>query len=84
LLTEQLEVKEVVNRALHSVTVVQVKEEDRVTQQVENLEEVIQQLQQCITNLELCAVPKTPHDVKDQREATSKSAVEILKALAME
>jgi predicted RNA-binding protein len=84
LLTEQLEVKEAVNRALRSVTVIEIKAEDRVTQQVEQLEEVIQQLQQCIADLELRAVPETPQDVKDQREATARSAVERLKALAME
>jgi hypothetical protein len=42
LLTEQLKVKEMVNRALRSVTVVKVKAEERVPQQVEQLEEVIQ------------------------------------------
>jgi hypothetical protein len=84
LLAEQLEVKEAVNKALLSVTVVEIKAEDRVTQQVEKLEEVIQQLHQCITNLELRAVPKTQHDVKDQSEATTRSAVERLKAFAME
>jgi hypothetical protein len=83
-LTEQLEVKEMVNRALHSVTVVEVKDEDRVPQQVAQLEEVIQQLQQHITDLELHAVPKTPQDVRDQREATARSTVERLKALTLE
>jgi hypothetical protein len=73
LLAEQLEVKEAVNRALHSVTVVEIKVEDRVTQQVEHIEEVIQQLQQRIADLELRAVPETPQDVKDQREATARS-----------
>jgi hypothetical protein len=83
LLIEKLEVKEAINKALLSVTVVEIKAEDRVTQQVENLEEVIQQLQQCITKLELRTVPKIPQDVKDQREATTRSAVERLKALAI-
>jgi hypothetical protein len=84
LLTEQLEVKERVNRALRSVTVIEVKAEERVPQQVAQLEEVIQQLQQHITDLELRAVPETPQDVRDQREATARSAVERLKALALE
>jgi hypothetical protein len=84
LLTEQLKVKEAVNRELHFVTVVEIKVEDRVTQQVEHIEEVIQHLQQRIADLELHAVPETPQDVKDQREATDRSAVERLKALAME
>jgi hypothetical protein len=41
LLTEKLKVKEVVNIALHSMTVVEVKEEYQATQQVGQLEEVI-------------------------------------------
>jgi hypothetical protein len=45
---------------------------------------VIQQLQQRITDLELCAVPETPQDVRDQREATARSTVERLKALTLE
>jgi hypothetical protein len=46
LLAEQLEVKEAVNRALRSVTVLEIKAEDRVMHQVEQLAEAIQQLQQ--------------------------------------
>jgi phage shock protein A len=84
LLAEQLEVKEVVNRALLSVTVVEVKAEDQVPKQVAQLEEVIQQLQQCIADLELRIVPETPQDVRDQREATARSAVERLKDLTLE
>jgi hypothetical protein len=42
LLAEQLLIKEVVNRALRSVTVVEVKAKERVPQQVAQLEEVIQ------------------------------------------
>jgi hypothetical protein len=84
LLAEQLEVKEVVNRALCSVTVVEVKAEDQVMKQVAQLEEVIQQLQQCIADLELRTVPETPQEVKDQREATARSTVERLKALTLE
>jgi hypothetical protein len=44
LLAEQLEVKEAVNRALRSVTIVEIKAEDQVTQQVNQLVEAIQQL----------------------------------------
>jgi hypothetical protein len=84
MLAEQLKVKEMINRALCSVTVVEVKAEDRVPQQVAQLEEVIQQLQHCITDLELRTVPKTPQDVRDQREATARSAVERIKALTLE
>jgi hypothetical protein len=46
--------------------------------------EAIQQLQQRITDLELRTVPNTLQDVRDQREATARSAVERIKALAME
>jgi hypothetical protein len=59
-LAEQLEVKEAVNRALLSVTGLELQEEDRVTHQVEHLVEAIQQLQQRITDLELHTVPN-PH-----------------------
>jgi hypothetical protein len=51
---------------------------------VAQLEEVIQKLQQCIADLELCAVPETPQEIRDQREATAHSAVDRLKALALE
>jgi FtsZ-binding cell division protein ZapB len=34
--------------------------------------------------LELRTVPETPQDVRDQREATARSAVERLKALTLE
>jgi hypothetical protein len=84
LITEQLEVKEAVNRALFSVMVIEIKVEDQVTQQVEKIAEAIQKLQQHIVDLYLRAVPETPHDVRDQREATAQSAVERIKALAME
>jgi hypothetical protein len=77
-------VKEVVKRALRSVTIKEVKEEDQVTKQVVQLEEVIWQLQQCIKYLKLYTVPKTPHEVKDQREGTSMSTVERLKDLTLE
>jgi chromosome segregation ATPase len=84
LLAEQLEVKEAVNRALRSVTGLEPKAEDRVEHQVEQLVEAIQQLQQRIADLELRTVPDTPQDVRDQREATARSTVERIKALAME
>jgi hypothetical protein len=44
-LVEQVGVKEAVNRALHSVTGLEKKEEDPVEHQVEQLVEAIQQLQ---------------------------------------
>jgi hypothetical protein len=59
LLAEQLEVKEMVHRALRSVTVVEVKTEERVPQQVAQLEEVIQQLQQVHNRL------GAPHCARD-------------------
>jgi hypothetical protein len=46
--------------------------------------EAIQQLQQRIADLELRTVPNTLQDVRDQREVTSLSAVERIKALTME
>jgi monomeric isocitrate dehydrogenase len=52
--------------------------------QEEQLAEAIQQLQQRIADLELYTVPDTPQDVRDQREATSRSAAERIKGLAME
>jgi hypothetical protein len=77
-------VKETVNRALRSVTVLEIKVEGRVTQQVEQLLEAIQQLHQHIADLELRTMPETPQDVMDQREATARSVVERIKSLAME
>ena len=81
---KQLEVKEAVNRALCTVTVVEVKVEDQVMKQVAQIEDVIQQLQQRITDLELHTVLETPQEVKDQREATARSIVERIKALTLE
>jgi vacuolar-type H+-ATPase subunit I/STV1 len=66
------------------VTVVEVKVEERVPQQVAQLEEVIWQLQQHIADLEIRVVPDTPQDVRDQREATARSIVKRLKALTLE
>ena len=84
MIAEQLKVKEAVNRALHSVTGLETKVEDRVEHQVDRLAEAIQQLQQTIVDLELHTVPDTPQDVRDQRDATARSIVERIKALAME
>jgi hypothetical protein len=66
------------------VTIVEVKMEDRLPQQVTQLEEVIQQLQQHIIDLELHIVHKTPQEIRDLREATARSAVDRLKTLASE
>jgi hypothetical protein len=51
---------------------------------VVQLEEVIQQLQQCIADLELRTVPETPQEIRDLREATARSAVGRMKSLALE
>jgi hypothetical protein len=64
--------------------VIEVKFEERVPQKVAQLEEVIQQLHQCIRYMELRIVPETPKDVRDLREATACSAVGRLKTLALE
>jgi flagellar biosynthesis chaperone FliJ len=60
LLAEQLEVQERVHKELHSMMVIEVKMEDHLPQQVTQLEEVIQQLQQRITYLELRTMLETP------------------------
>ena len=73
-----------VNIALLFLIVFEVKVEERVPQQVAQLEEVIQQLQQCITDLELCIVLESPKDERDQREETAHNAAERLKSLALE
>jgi hypothetical protein len=83
-LAEKLEVQERVHNALRSVTVIEVKTEERVPQQVAQLEEVIQQLQQRIIDMELRTVPETPQEIRDLREATARSAVGRLKSLALE
>jgi hypothetical protein len=77
-------VKEAFNRALCSVTGLEPQEEYRVVHQVEQLTESIHQLQQRIVELELCTVPNTPQDVKDQREVTARSTVERIKSFTME
>jgi hypothetical protein len=82
LLVEKLEVQERVHKALRSVTIIEVKMEDCLPQQVTQMEEVIHQLQQCITDLELHTVLKTPQEIRDLREATARSAVNRLKTLA--
>jgi len=53
LITEKLEVKEVVNKALRYVTGLEIKVEDHIEHQVEKLAEAIQQLEQRITDLKL-------------------------------
>ena len=62
--------------------IIEVKMEDPLPQQVTQLEEVIQQLQQRITDMELFAMLETPQEIRDLREATARSAVDRLKTLA--
>jgi hypothetical protein len=76
MITEQLEVYERVHKALHSMTIIEVQIEERVPQQVAQLEGVIQQLQQRIADLELRTVPKTPQETRDLREAIARSAID--------
>jgi len=84
LLAEQLEVQEWVHRELYSVTIIEVQTEERVPQQVPQLEGVIQQLQQRIADLELRIVPETPQDIRDLREETAHNTVGRLKSLELE
>jgi hypothetical protein len=51
---------------------------------VVQLEGVIQQLQQCIVDLELHTVAKTPQETRDLREATARSIVGQLKYFSLE
>jgi hypothetical protein len=59
-------------------------EEETIESQVGKLAEAIQQLQERVAELELQAVPSTPQEVWDQREEIARSAVERIKALALE
>jgi hypothetical protein len=67
LLAEQLEVQEQVQREIWFVTIIEVQIEERVPKHVAQLEGVIQQLQQCIADLELCTMPETPQEIRDLR-----------------
>jgi hypothetical protein len=81
---EQVGVKEAFNREIFSVTGLEEKKEYPVEHQVAHLVEDIQQLQQRIAYLEIQMVPSTLQDVRDQREATARSAVERIRALSLE
>jgi hypothetical protein len=56
------------------MTVIEVKDEEKIPQQVAHLEKLIQQLQQCIADLELRTVPETPQEIRDLIEANSCNA----------
>jgi hypothetical protein len=84
LLAEKTAVKEVVSKALRSVSGLAQEEHEAVEVQVMKLVEAIQQLQERVTELEIQVVPSTPQEVRDQREEAAKSAVERIKALTSE
>jgi hypothetical protein len=84
LLAEKLEVQERVHKELHSVTIIEVKIEEHVPQQVAQLEEVIQQLQQRIKDMEFHTVPETPQEIRDLREATTRNTIGRLKTFSLE
>jgi hypothetical protein len=77
-------VKEAVTRALRSVSGLAQMEEETTESQVEKFVESIQQLQERVVELELKIVSRTPQEVRDQREETTRSAVERIGALAFE
>jgi trimethylamine:corrinoid methyltransferase-like protein len=84
LLAEQTAVKEVVTKALHSMSGLAQEEPESIEMQVGKLVEAIQQLQAWIMELELQAVSSTPQEVRDQREEATRNIVERIRALASE
>jgi protein subunit release factor A len=52
--------------------------------QVENIAKAIQQLQARVAELEIQAVSRTPKEVRDQREETTRSTVERIRRVASE
>jgi hypothetical protein len=81
LLAEKTVVKEVVTRALLSMSVLAYMEEDTTESQVGKLVEAIQQLQARVAKLEIQAVLSTLKEVQYQREEIVKSAIERIRAL---
>jgi len=84
LLAEHTMVREVVTRALHSVSGLAHVEEETIESLVGKLIEAIQQLQARVVELEIQAVSSTLQEVRDQREETIRSAVEKIKVLGLE
>ena len=80
----QIGVREEVTRAFHSMPGLAHLEEETVEIQVGKLVEAIQQLQARVAELELQEVSSTLQEVRDQREETTKSAVERIGVLASE
>jgi hypothetical protein len=81
LLTKQIRIKEVVNRAFFFVTGLEKKAEEPLECQVMKLAEVIQKIQQRVVELELQTIPGTLQEERDQQEMTAQSTVERIKAL---
>jgi hypothetical protein len=77
-------VKEAVTKALLSISSLVQEEEQSAEIQVGKLTESIQQLQERVMEIEIQAMSSTPQEVCDQRELIAKSAVEIIRALALE
>jgi hypothetical protein len=84
LLIEKTVVKEVVTKALRSMSCLAQEKEKSAEIQVGKLIEAIQQLQARVTELELQEVSSTPQEVCNHREEITKSAVERIRALASE
>jgi uncharacterized protein with HEPN domain len=76
--------KELVTKELLSVLSLTQIEEYTMESQVEKLVEASHQLQARVEELELQAMPRTPHEVQDQREETTWRLVERIKELALE
>jgi FtsZ-binding cell division protein ZapB len=84
LLVEKIGIREEVNRVLCSVLGLAKMEEETTKSRVGKLIESIQLLQARVEELKLQAVPNTPQEVRDQREETTRSAVEIIRVLDSE
>jgi hypothetical protein len=84
LLTKYIGIEEAVNKEFLSMTGLEQKAEDPIECQVMTLAEVIQKIQQRVVDLELHTIPQTPQEVCDQREITSQSTIERIKALSKE
>jgi TolA-binding protein len=84
LVAEKTAVKEVVTKALRSMSGLAQEEQESTKIQVGKLAEAIQQLQARITELEIQAMSSTPQEVRDQREESAKSAIGRIRALTLE
>jgi hypothetical protein len=84
LLAEENMVKEAVTKALLSVLGLAQEREDSIEIQLGKLVEAIQQLQECIMELELQEMSSTLTDVCDQRKEATRNTVERIRALASE